>query len=116
MDALRDISNSEDKDIVVSLPKDKTWLEYLSHFMSLQAGGKNFVIIVSTVPKTSIGKKCFIIFDGFLRGYMEISRLKENEDNDICIELTPVLTTSIYKIPMSDIDEYKYFFDNSNTQ
>jgi hypothetical protein len=116
MDVLRDISNSEDRDIIVSLPKDKTWLEYLSCFMGLQASGKTFGVIVSTVPKTSVNKKCFVVFDGFLRGYMEISKLKETEDNDICIELSPVLHTTVHKIPMTDIEEYKYYFDNSNTQ
>jgi hypothetical protein len=116
MNVLRDISNSEDKDIVISLPRNRTWLEYLSYFMELKASGKFLNIIVSTVPKTITGKKCFIVFDGFLRGYMEISKLKENEDNDIVIELSPALTSISHKITMSDIDEYKYYFDNSSTQ
>jgi hypothetical protein len=116
MDILKDISNSEYKDIIVSLPKDKTWLEYLSYFMELKADEKPFGIIVSTVPKTAAGNKCFIVFDGFLRGSMEISKLRETEENDICIDLTPILISVAHKIPIADIEEYKYYFDNSNTQ
>jgi hypothetical protein len=116
MDILKDISNSEEKDIIVSLPKDKTWLEYLSYLMELKVSEKTFGVIVSTVPKTAPGKKCFIVFDGFLRGWMEISKLRETEDNDICIELLPSMTSTVHKIPMADIEEYKYYFDNSNMQ
>ncbi len=36
MDILKSISNSEYKDIVISLPKDKTWLEYLGYFLELK--------------------------------------------------------------------------------
>ncbi len=116
MDLLKQISNSEDKDIIVSLPKNKLWLEYLSYFMELKSGGNQFGIIISTVPKTAHGKKCFLVFDGFLRGYMEIHKIRENEDNDIVIDLNPMFYSISHKIPMSDIDEYKYYFDNSNTQ
>ena len=116
MNILKDISNSEDKDIIVSLPKDKTWLEYLSYFMDLKSNEKAFSVIVSTVPKTAPGKKCFIVFDGFLKGWMEISKLRETEDNDIRIELVPSITSTVHQIPMGDIEEYKYYFDNSNMQ
>lgn len=116
MDILKGISDLEDKDILVSFPKTKTWLEYLSYFMDLKVNGQTFNITVSTVPKTAAGKKCYVVFDGFLRGWMEISKLKETEDNEICIELFPPMTSVLYKIPMSDIEEYKYYFDNSNNQ
>ena len=76
----------------------------------------NCFIIVGILPKTAPGKKCFIVFDGFLRGYMEISRIRETEDNDFCIELCLPLISTGNKIPMADINEFKYFFDNSNTQ
>lgn len=116
MDILKEISNSEEKDIIISLPKNKSWLEYLSKFMELKANNNTFDIIVMTVPKTVPGKKCFFVFDGFLRGYMEIYKIRETENNDICIELNPPFTSITHKVPMSDIEEYKYFFDNSNTQ
>lgn len=116
MDVLKDISGLGDKDIVVSLVKDKSWLEYLSYFMDLRKDGHHLNIVVSTTPKTSPGRRCFIIFDGFLRGFMEISKIKETLDNEICIELIPFLLASSHKLPMADVEDFKYFFDNSNTQ
>lgn len=116
MDIFKDISNSEERDIIISLPKDKSWLEYLSIFANLKVNNNFFKIIVSTIPKTVSGKKCFIVFDGYLRGWMNISNIKETVDNEICIELTPTVTTISYKVVIGDIDEYKYFFDNSSVQ
>ena len=116
MDALKNISNLEDKDILVSLPRNRNWLEYLSQFMELKSSGNSFNIILRTLPKTAPGKKCFIIFDGFLRGWMEITKIKETVDNEICIELLPNLISVPYKLPMEDVEEFTYFFDNSNTQ
>lgn len=116
MDILKNITDSEDRDIIVSLPNNKSWLDYLSSFMGLKIDDQKFNIIIRTVPKTSSGKKCYIIFEGFLRGWMEIYRLKETVDNEICIELIPNLNLSAHKIPMHEIEDFKYFLDNSNMQ
>jgi hypothetical protein len=116
MDVLKEISNSEERDILISLSRDRSWLEYLTYFMGLRANSQSFSVIVENVPKTSPGKRCFVIFDGFLRGWMEISKIRETEENDICIELNPTFITIGQKIPMADIQGYKYFFDNSNMQ
>lgn len=116
MDVIKDISELEERDIIISLPKEKTWLEYLSFFLSLKVNNNSFRVIVQTVPKTAPGKKCYIVFDGFLRGWMEIYKLRETADNEICIELIPSVSSVVHKIPMSEIEDFKYFFDNSNTQ
>lgn len=116
MDVLKNISGSEDKDIIVSLPKNKTWLEYLAYFLELKYKNLYFEVIIQTVPRTAPGKRCYLVFDGFVRGWMEIHKLKETENQDICISLVPMLTSSVYKTPMNDIDDYKYYFDNSSMQ
>lgn len=116
MDILEYFSNTNDKDIIVSLPKDNSWLEYLAQFLQLQAKGFNLEIILPDLPRTGVGRKCYIIYDCKLRGWMEISRVKENEENDIVIELTPVFNPVAYKVRMNDIEGYKYYFDNSNMQ
>ena len=118
MDIINNILGSEDKDIVVSLSKDKTWLEYLAYFLELKYNNSYFEVNVLVVPKTAVGKKCYFVFDGVVKGWMEIYKLKETEDNDICIHCIPILTLVTYKTPMTEIDEYefKYFLDNSNCQ
>jgi hypothetical protein len=116
MDIFKDISGAEDRDIIISLPKSRTWLEYLSYFMDLQLNNIFLEIVLQSVPKTTTGKKCYLVYDGFLRGFMEISKIRENENNDICIDLVPILHSTPHKLPMLDIEGFKYFFDNSNMQ
>jgi len=115
MDILKNISGSEYKDIVISLPKDKTWLEYLAHFLELKVAISCVEVLLPTVPKTNSGNKCFIVYDGFLKGYMEIVRVKETQNNDICVELIPYFT-SVTQVPMHEIEGFKYFLDNSDMQ
>lgn len=116
VDIFKNISSAEDRDIIISIPKNMTWLEYLSCFMELKISGGTFDIIVQTVPRTSAGKRCYLVYDGFIKGWMEIYKMRETADNEICIELTPSLTSMIHKMPVGDIDGYKYFLDNSNMQ
>ncbi len=117
MDVLKDITNLENRDILISLPKNKSWLEYLSHFMKLKAQNSTFEFFVITVPRAAKGNKCFVVFDGFLRGWMEIEKIKETIDNEICIELNTSFSSIGNKVPMNDIEEeYKYFFNNSSDQ
>lgn len=118
MDVLKDITNLENRDLMISLPKDKSWLEYLSHFMKLKSQNNVFEAIVISVPRTAKGNKCFIVFEGLLRGWMEIEKIKETIDNEICIELNTSFSSTPNKVLMDDIpdEEYKYFFNNSNDQ
>lgn len=115
MDILKAISNSEYKDIVISLPKDKTWLDYLGYFLELKATVNHVEVLLPSIPKTQPGNKCYIVYDGFLKGYMEILKVKETQNNDICIELIPYFT-SVTQVPMHEIEGFKYFLDNSDTQ
>lgn len=116
MNILENISGAENRDIVISLDRNKSWLEYLSCFIELKSRNENLEVLVGDLPKTAIGNKCFIIFDGILRGYMEIEKLRETEDNEICIELTPMLVSFPFKMKMPEIEGYKYFFDNTKMQ
>lgn len=116
MDVIKDISNSGDRNIIVSLPGHREWLEYLSDFMALKADEQNFKIVVDSLPRTTPGMKCYIVHEGYLRGYMEISKMKETPDNEICIELIPILYSSPHKVFIGNIVGYKYYFDNLNMQ
>lgn len=118
MDILSNFTNSSERDIIISLPKDRNWLEYLSTFLTLKKNGQTLDIIVDTLPKTKPGNNCHFIFEGILRGSMEISKLSETEDNRICISLVPFLNSATHKLPMDEIEDecFKYYYDNSNTQ
>lgn len=111
MDILKNISESEERDIIVSLPKSKSWFEYLAHFLELKSSNGFLEVIVPSIPKTVNGNKCYIIYDGFLKGWMKVNRVKETENNDICVELSPFLNQTSNNIPMHEIEGFKYYFD-----
>lgn len=118
MDIIKHLSDLDDRDIIISLPKDKKWSEYINYFIKLKANTQTLDVIVGSVPKTNSGNKCYIIYDGLLRGYMVINKLNESEDGEIIVELIPYIHSVPHKHPMTEIegDGYKYYLDNSGTQ
>lgn len=116
MDIMKKLQESGERDIIISLSKDKSWIEYLSFFIELRIDNQNFSFILSQLPKTISGKKCYIIYDGLLRGYMEIYKFRETPDNDFCMELLPILQFIPHKLKMAEVIDFKYFLDNFNMQ
>lgn len=116
-DSLKNIVDEGDRDIIVTLPSEKPWFEYLALFMEAQQKLSHFEIIFSTLPKTGPGKRCYITHGGLLKGWLQISKLRENEENQFIVELIPLISSPLHKIPISDIDnEFKYFLDNFSRQ
>lgn len=70
--------NSIAKDIVITIPKSITWADYQKELAEVEKGGViNFK--VSNFPNTKAGCKCYLCYDGYIRGYMLISGLSEKE-------------------------------------
>lgn len=118
MNLLESFTNSTERDIIISLPKDKTWLEYLACFMKLKQGSQLLELIFETLPKTQVGRKCYFIYDSTLRGHMNIEKVAETIDNQFSISLEPYFFFVQHKVHMNEIEneEFKYYFDNSSTQ
>lgn len=69
---------SVNKDIVVTLPKSVKWSDYEMELQKASEGQiMNFK--VNAFPKTGIGSRCYILHDGFIKGYMLISGLSEKD-------------------------------------
>lgn len=116
MEILKKLANLEPRDLVLSLPKDKAWEDYTDYFLELKLQDLTLDIILPSIPKTDSGKKCYLVCDGYVRGWMEIIKIKETPANDICIELMPYLFKSLHKLPMGDIEGFKYYYENLDLQ
>jgi len=116
MDIIKQLADSGNRDIIISLPKSKTWIEYLEHFIDLQSTNGIIQIIVADVPKTGPANKCYIVFDGYLKGWLLVSRLTETYNSEICVELLPTLHECNQKAPMGEIEGFKYYLDNFEMQ
>lgn len=67
--------STENRDIIITLPKTINWIDYQKELDSVANGENILNFKVNNFPKTGIGSKCYLIHDGFIRGYMFISGL-----------------------------------------
>jgi hypothetical protein len=64
-------------DIVVTLPKHIKWSDYEKELDTVKDGVEVMNFKVPFLPKVSIGAKCYIAHDGFVKGWMEIVGLSD---------------------------------------
>jgi hypothetical protein len=72
------VKNKEPRDIIITIPKSIKWSDYQKELQAAEAGEiMNFK--VNNFPKTKVGKKCYVLHDGSIKGYMVISGLSEKD-------------------------------------
>ncbi len=65
-------------DIIITIPKIIKWKEYEKELKRAESGEiLNFK--VPFFPKVEVGSKCYILYDGYIRGYMFISGLSQKK-------------------------------------
>tara|TARA_R100000781_G_scaffold113591_1_gene82388 strand:- start:1230 stop:1553 length:324 start_codon:yes stop_codon:yes gene_type:complete len=70
-------------DIVITLPKSIKWEQYEKELNAVKDGKSVLNFKVPHIPKnTSIGERCYLCYNGYVIGWMEIVGLKEN--NFVC--------------------------------
>lgn len=74
----RRINESDNMDIIITLPKGTSWEEYKKEINAVADGSEVMNFKVTNFPtKTSVGSKCYLVYDGRIMGYMLISGLSE---------------------------------------
>jgi hypothetical protein len=72
------LCESINRDIIITIPKSISWDNYVKELKKAEDGEiMNFK--VNAYPKTCKGCKCYLVYDGYIRGYMIISGLSEKE-------------------------------------
>lgn len=109
--------NFPNKDIVITLPKTIKWSDYEKELDTVKDGKQVMNFKVGHFPKISPGAKCYILHDGFVRGWMTVVKLSEK--NFTCsttgkewkgkfIERTGKFN-KIEPIPMQGFQGFRYF-------
>lgn len=74
----RHINESTDMDIIITIPKDTNWEDYKKEIEAVVDGSEVMNFKVTNFPtKTSIGSKCYLVYDGVIMGYMLITGMAE---------------------------------------
>lgn len=116
MDIIKDISESNDRDILIQLDNYKSWLDHIKFFSDLRSKDLFFEHIVSDKPKTSKGCKCYLAYKGKLCGWVEIYSANKKGDNTI-IKMFPYLNNVEGKVDvMPFTDQFRYFYNNAFDQ
>lgn len=66
-------------DIVITIPKKIKWSDYEKELEKVRDGSQVINFKVRHFPKVNVGNKCYLVHDGYVRGWMEIVGLKEQE-------------------------------------
>ena len=67
------------KDIIITLPKNVSWSDYEKELELVKDGHSVLNFKVNSFPKTAVGNKCYLVYNGEIKGWMEIIGLSEKE-------------------------------------
>jgi len=67
------------RDIIITVPKKISWEEYEKELNQVKDWKYIMSFKVSNFPDTGKGKKCYIVHDGFIKGWMIITGMKEKK-------------------------------------
>lgn len=104
------------KDIIITIPKSTKWVEYQKE-LDRSENGEILNFKVNFFPKTKIGKRCYICYNGNIIGYHIISGMSKKEFqcsttgklwSGNFIERTGKFH-EIDRIPMKGFQGYRYF-------
>lgn len=65
-------------DIIVTIPKNIKWEDYEKELDAVKDYEQVMLFKVSNFPKTEPGSRCYLLYDGAIRGWMEIVGLSQN--------------------------------------
>ena len=115
-DILKDISESKNRDIVVRMDNEKHWSEHIRLINTLKETELFYERVVSELPKSSKGNKCYLSYNNKIYAWLEIYSITKRVDS-VIIQLIPEL---YFVFPGVDNGEFKedfrYFYDNSSKQ
>lgn len=67
------------KDIIITIPKTVSWEEYEKELKDVEEKGMVINFKVAHFPKSKVGNKCYIVYDGNIVGWMTITGFEEKE-------------------------------------
>lgn len=67
------------RDIIITIPRSISWDEYQKELDAVKDGSSVMNFKVNHFPKTDIGSRCYLLYDGAIRGWMEIVGLSEDD-------------------------------------
>jgi hypothetical protein len=116
MDMVKQLSESNNRDIIIQLDDSKSWTDHIIYFIGLRDKDLFYELIVKDKPKTTSGCRCYLSHKGSVAGWIEVYSIMYSGD-DVVIKMFPYINKCETKMKSSSfLDTYRYFFDNSFEQ
>lgn len=66
--------------LLITIPKSTKWEDYQKELDAVKSEEMEMNFKVSSLPKeVSVGDRCYLVYNGFIVGWMKISSLEEKE-------------------------------------
>ena len=65
-------SEEQGRDIIVTIPKSIQWKDYEKELEAVKDYSQTMNFKVNNFPKTKAGNKCYLLYNGFIIGWMQI--------------------------------------------
>ena len=115
-DILKDISESNNRDIVVVMDNKKHWSDHIKLIGTLKKADLFYERVVSELPKSNKGNKCYLSYNNKIYAWLEIYSITKKVDN-VIIQLIPELYFVFPSVENVGFKEdFRYFYDNSSKQ
>jgi len=115
-DIIKEILESKDRDIVIHMDNEKHWSEYISFFNSLKESDLFYDRVVSELPKSSKGNKCYLSYNNKIYAWLEIYSITKKA-NSVLIQMFPYLNFVFPSLENNDFKEdFRYFYDSNCKQ
>ena len=69
----------EIKDIIITIPKSIKWDDYEKEIKAVEDFTHVINFKVNHFPKTNVGSKCYLVYDGNIIGWMKIVGMSEKD-------------------------------------
>jgi len=116
MDNFKNISESNNRDIIIQLSHYKSWTDYVVDFINMRESDLFYELHIKDIPKTSSGCRCYLSHDGLIKGWIEIYSIIKLEEYAV-IKMYPYINKCDRDMTAIFFNEsYRYFYNNSLEQ
>lgn len=116
MDTFKNISKSNNRDIIIQLSHYKSWTDHIIDFIKMRESDLFYELHIKNIPKTSGGCRCYLSYNGFIKGWIEVYSIISFDDYTV-IKMYPYVNKCDRDMASIFFNEpYRYFYNNSFEQ
>jgi hypothetical protein len=115
-DVLKDISESNNRDIVINMDIEKHWSDHIKIMNALKETDLFYERVFSDLPKSNKGNKCYLSYNNKIYAWLEIYSVTKKA-NSVLVQMFPYLNFVFPGLDNGGFkEEFRYFYDNSHVQ